>query len=482
MKVICLLCDSLNRHFLHAYGEEIAETPNLDWFASKAHVFNKHFSGSVPTMPARRELWTGNYEFLWRPWGALEPWDKGLIRMLANNDVLTMLITDSYHLFETGSGNYHFNFEGWEFLRGFENDPWVTDPVDPPEHHSRPLNRYARSMTRMNRETDLPCAKTMICVEEWLQKNYTHENMFLMIDEFAPHEPFYTPEYLVKQYDPDWDGPLFFWPKYGKDLYNEKEIRHLRAAYSAHVTLLDKYIGRVFETMSDLNMWEDTAFIIMTDHGHYLGDHGYTGKPPCPQHNTLVHIPFMMYVPGYEGMGRRIDALTANVDVYPTILDLFGIEPESEIDGRSLLPLAMGETGTIRDWTLYGYFGRQVNITDGTVTYLRPPQNSDADLNIYSLRWEFGRFKSIIPAMEKPIEIGNFMKKVDMPVGKLRVPTDMFWQRMIDTSAYMFDIDKDPAQEHNLAGSEQEDTYKDLLKHAMKKVDAPQEQFERMGL
>ena len=84
--------------------------------------------------------------------------------------------------------------------------------------------------------------------------------------------------------------------------------------------------------------------------------------------------------------------------------------------------------------------------------------------------------------MEKPIEIGNFMKKVDMPVGKLRVPTDMFWQRMIDTSAYMFDIDTDPAQEHNLAGSEQEDTYKDLLKHAMKKVDAPQEQFERMGL
>ena len=67
MRVICLLCDSLNRHFLSMYGYDLAETPNLDWFAKKAFTFDRHFSGSVPTMPTRRELWTGNYEFLWRP-------------------------------------------------------------------------------------------------------------------------------------------------------------------------------------------------------------------------------------------------------------------------------------------------------------------------------------------------------------------------------------------------------------------------------
>jgi len=482
MKVICLLCDSLNRHFLNAYGEEMAETPNIDWFASKAHVFNRHFSGSVPTMPTRRELWTGNYEFLRRPWGALEPWDRGLPRMLRQQDILTMLITDSYHLFEAGSGNYHFNFEGWEFFRGFENDPWVTDPTDPPEHYGRDLGRYARSMTRMQRESELPFSKTLICVEEWLQKNYTHDNFFLMIDEFAPHEPFYTPEYMVRQYDPDWDDPLFFWPRYGKDLYNEKEIKHLRATYSAHVTLLDKYIGRVFETMSDLDMWKDTAFILMTDHGHYLGDHGYTGKPSCPQYNTLVHIPFMMYVPGYEGMGKRIDALTANIDIYPTILELFGLKPDTEIDGRSLLPLVAEEKDAIREWALYGYFGKQVNVTDGSITYMRAPQNLNADLNIYSLRWEFGKYSGQLPPISDSLELGRYMKRVDIPVGRLPIPSDTFWKNMDDTDTHMYNIDEDPSQEHNLAGSENEKQYAELLKTAMEKADAPEEQFERMGL
>ena len=134
MRVICLLCDSLNRHFLSAFGTAVAETPHLDWLARRAYVFEKHFSGSLPTMPTRRELWTGNYEFLWRPWGALEPWDKELPAIIRSAGSLTALITDSYHLFERGSGNYHFHFDGWEFFRGFENDPWVTELTDMPAH------------------------------------------------------------------------------------------------------------------------------------------------------------------------------------------------------------------------------------------------------------------------------------------------------------------------------------------------------------
>ena len=221
MKVICLLCDSLNRHFLSAYGPSVygydpALTPNIDWFSKRAAVFDRHFSGSLPTMPTRRELWTGNYDFLWRPWGALEPWDRELPRYLSDKDILTMLITDSYHLFERGSGNYHFNFKGWEFFRGFEWDPWVTEPTQMPEHRGRLDERYARNMRRMVNEQDLPPAKTLSCVENWLQKNHTHENFFLMVDEFAPHEPFNAPDYLVKKYDPDYQGPLFFGPPTAK--------------------------------------------------------------------------------------------------------------------------------------------------------------------------------------------------------------------------------------------------------------------------
>ena len=482
MKVICLLCDSLNRHFLNIYGNKAAHTPHLDWLARKAYVFDRHFSGSLPTMPTRRELWTGRYEFLWRPWGALEPWDREIAAILRENGVLTMLITDSYHLFEGGSSNYHFNFEGWEFFRGFENDPWVTEPTPMPEHKGQMVERYARNMRRMVHEADLPLAKTLRCVEQWLQKNHTHDSFFLMIDEFAPHEPFHTPEYYAKKYDPAYRGPPFFWPNYGKDLYNKDELRHLRATYMAHVELLDKYIGRVFETMTDLDMWKDTAFILMTDHGHYFGEHGWTGKPHCPVYNTLAHIPFMVYVPGYEGNGTRIDTLTANVDVFPTILELFGLEPPELIHGRSLLPLVKGEAGKVRDWSLYGYFGMGVNITDGHMTYLRAPRKNDAKLYIYSQRWEFGVFKGKVPPLDESLEMGKFMPHVNMPVGRLLFPREDIERPLAETGDLLYNIDSDPGQENNLAGSAEESKYEELLRQALQATGAPAEQFERVGL
>lgn len=480
MRVICLLCDSLNRHFLDAYGMKIAETPHIDRFADKANVFEKHFSGSLPTMPTRREVWAGNYEFLWRPWGSLEPWDRDLPTILREKDILTMLITDSYHLFERGSGNYHTSFEGWEFFRGFENDPWVTDPVETPPHKGRLADRYARSMSRMKRETDLPAAKTLRCVEEWLQANHTRDNFFLMIDEFAPHEPFNAPDYLVKKHLPEYDGVPHFWPKYGRNLHTDEELRQLRAHYAAHVAHIDKYIGRVFETMSNLDMWKDTAFILMTDHGHFLGEHGYTGKPSCPSYDTLAHIPFIMHIPGLEG-GKRINALSANVDVYSTILDLFGISPPAPVQSKSLVSVVKGEKEHVRDWTLYGYYGRHVGITDGTYTYMRTTQAEDARMYLYSLKWETSLTKGYHPELFQNMEIGNFMKNADFPVG--RVPMDVKkLAPQYENYNLLFNIDKDPGQEKNLAGGSEEARYEQLLRDALREIGAPKEQIHRLGL
>ena len=481
MRVICLLCDSLNRHFLKTYGSGLAETPNIDWLASKAHVFDRHFSGSLPTMPTRRELWTGNYEFLWRPWGALEPWDRDLPSILRDSGILTMLITDSYHLFERGSGNYHVDFEGWEFFRGFENDPWVTEPTEAPEFKGQLKDRYVRNMLRMENEEDLPPVKTLRCVERWLRRNNTRENFFLMIDEFAPHEPFNTPDYLVKKYDPDYKGPLLFWPKYGKDMHDERELQHLRATYAAHVTLVDKYIGHVFETMSDLDMWKDTAFILMTDHGHFLGDHGFTGKPQCPQYDTLAHIPLMIYVPGLDGNATRVDALTANIDLFPTILELFGRKPEVPVHGRTLLPVMKGEANQVRDWNLYGYFGRFVNITDGHRTYFRAPRQDNGELNVYSLRWEFPK-RYCPTGLNDTLELGRFMRDVPIAVGKLRIDAREVLEGTFEVCNHLYDLDEDPGQEKNLAGTDQENSYVDLLKEALETVDCPQEQYRRLEL
>ncbi len=481
MRVICILCDSLNRHFLPAYGgPDLAETPNIDWLAERSFVFENHFSGSLPTMPTRREVWTGFHEFLWRPWGALEPWDRDLPELLGKQDILTMLINDSYHLYERGSGNYHINFDGWEFIRGHEHDPWITRPTEMPDYKGNLSPRYVRNMTTMVHEEDYCAPKTFHAVENWLEANHTHEQFFLMVDEFSPHEPFHTPDYYLEKYDPDYDGPLLFWPSYGKDLFDERETRHLRARYAAAVTMVDRHLGRVFDKMTALDMWKDTALILMTDHGHYLGEHGFFGKPSCPQYDTLVHIPFLLHVPGLDGGGKRIQSVSANVDVFATVLDLFGIEPAPNVHSRSLLPVVRGEADQARAHALYGYFGKWTNITDGRMTYFRAPQQPDAGLNIYSLRWDFGLFKKDRAFLSDALEVGRFMPDVPMPVG--RHPVDRPAFQNLEPQNFLFDLTADPGQETNLAGTETEAKYKDLLRQAMQDVHAPEEQFARMGL
>ena len=73
MKVVMLMFDTLNRRSLSAYGNKWIKTPNFDRLAEKTVMFNNFFSGSLPCMPARRELHTGRYNFLHRSWGPMEP-------------------------------------------------------------------------------------------------------------------------------------------------------------------------------------------------------------------------------------------------------------------------------------------------------------------------------------------------------------------------------------------------------------------------
>ncbi len=123
---IVVLLDSLNRHMLGAYGGSEFDTPNLDRFAARSVRFERHFVGSLPCMPARHDILCGALDFLWRPWGSVEIWEEAITYWARREGVVTMLVSDHPHLFETGGENYHTDFGAWEYVRGHEGDPWKT--------------------------------------------------------------------------------------------------------------------------------------------------------------------------------------------------------------------------------------------------------------------------------------------------------------------------------------------------------------------
>lgn len=99
--------DSLDRSFLSPYGCDRTHTPIFERLSERATRFDNFYVGSMPCMPARRELHTGHYTFLHRGWDPLEPFDDSIPELLKKSGVYTHLFTDHYHYWQDGGATYH---------------------------------------------------------------------------------------------------------------------------------------------------------------------------------------------------------------------------------------------------------------------------------------------------------------------------------------------------------------------------------------
>ena len=88
MRAITIMYDSLNRLFLPNYGDMETIAPNFKRLSDKMVTFDQFYVGSLPCIPARRELHTGSYNFMHRCWGPLEPFDDSAPEILAQNGYL----------------------------------------------------------------------------------------------------------------------------------------------------------------------------------------------------------------------------------------------------------------------------------------------------------------------------------------------------------------------------------------------------------
>ena len=509
--VVVVLLDSLNRHMLGAYGGTEFETPHIDRFAKRALTFRNHFVGSLPCMPARHDILCGSLDFLWRPWGSIELWEDPITHHLRGKGVTTMLVSDHPHLFEVGGENYHTDFEAWDYVRGHEGDPWKTVPdsswVGAPSlparkgigigrkgeaiAHPRP---YDMSRTWFREEADYPGPRTMATASRWLMDNaHRHEKFVLFIDEFDPHEPFDTPAPWANRYDPEWKDDLIIWPPYAVDavkrgVISEREARHVRANYGSKLSMIDHWFGKLMGTLDALKLMDDTAVILCTDHGHYLGERDIFGKPGVPHYEPIGHTPLMIAWPGVAA--RDVDALTTNVDIHATLADLYGITPGHRTHGRSLLPLIDGSRSAVRDYALAGVFGRWVHVLDGKRKYARAPATAgNVPLSMWSNRWStmpvHGAPQYRLPKPDARATL-DFMPGSTVPV--IRQPFEAtdprpFWcigQPVGDHHCY--DLYNDPGETENRLGSADERAMLDLLHVALTEIEAPREQFERLGI
>ena len=497
MKTVFVLFDSLNRHMLGAYGGRRIPTPNFDRLARRTRVFDNHYVGSLPCMPARRDMLTGRLTFLHRSWGPLEPFDDAFPELLHSAGVYSHLVTDHYHYWEDGGATYHNRYDSYEFVRGQEGDPWKA-MVQPPwerlreMYHARQFSTESRDYKRQNiinrefikEEKDFPSVQCFAHGFEFLERNRTAENWLLQIETFDPHEPFQAPARFKKPFETGWQGPIRDWPRYGRVDELPAECEELRANYYAVVALCDFLLGQLLDYFDAHDLWKDTALVVTTDHGFLLGEHDFWAKNRMNLYQEIAHVPLFVHDPRRPAhAGERVPRLTQAIDLCPTFLDLHGVTRAPDIEGFSLL----GDNAR-REGLLFGYFGGAVNVTDGAFTYHRFP----ADLKQQEI-YQYTLMPTHIFAPFSPAELSNASLAAAMPFTKgaklLKIPVtdrspmyDVYGPgALLEDTTRLYDLASDPGQERPLDDPVRVAQLSALMARLMRANHAPPEAFARLG-
>ena len=498
MNTVLILIDSLNRHALNAYGPSAIATPNLDRFAKRAWQFDNHFVGSLPCIPARREIFAGFKEMMWRPWGSLEPFDERLPHLLEDNGYTTALVTDHYHYWEEPGNGYMQSFQGAELIRGHEMDFWkhplADDEVVPQwvkniERWRPGQGRwYYANVQDFKGEEDYFPAKTFTTASRWLRDNSRKSPFYLHIESFDVHEPFDVPEPYASMYgDATGRERYTVWPPY-QDRQKQaeffanttpEELDFLRSQYAGKLTMTDKWFGELLNTFDDMNLWDDTMVIVTTDHGHELGEREGFGKS-YPHWDTHANIPMWVWNPNWRGNGRNVTGLTSTVDLFATVLEAGGVAVPERSHSRSIMPLLSDEGANVHDALLYGTFGQGVCCTDGEWTIFKSPEH-ETPLYSYSslLAKPLGSPPGSAPPVPRPVSSGDYIPGTALPQWKIPRKSRPYSQEN-----FLFHRPTDPRQQDNLwrAEPEQRERMLNVLVELLNEEGCPPEQYGRLGL
>ena len=494
MKAIMVMFDTLNRHMLPPYGCDWTHAPNFARLAERTVTFDNCYVGSMPCMPARREIHTGRYNFLHRSWGPVEPFDDSMPEILSDHGVYTHLSTDHQHYFEDGGASYHTRYDSWDFHRGQEGDAWigqVKDPEVPPtlnRETPRGTPLWRRDSGRqdwinravMDSEEKQPQAKTFAAGLEFIRRNHEQDNWFLQMETFDPHEPFFTQQKYKDLYPHEYNGKLFDWPPYRQVEETAQEVQHMRYEYAALLSMCDEYLGKALDLMDELAMWDDTLLIVCTDHGFLLGEHDWWAKIVPPFYNEVAHTPLFIWDPRSRVADARRSQLAQMIDIPATLLEFFGVARPPDMQGIPLGDVVAADAPT-RDAVLFGVHGGHVNITDGRYVYMRGPDDPTQNEPLYEYtlmpthiryRFDVEELQDIELAEPFSFTKGCRTMKVESRPSDERPPR----------YTMLFDLETDPGQETPIDSVAEEARLTARMVELMRANDAPPEQFERLGL
>jgi arylsulfatase A-like enzyme len=351
--VLFLLTDDQRADSIAALGNAVIRTPNLDELANRGFVFtNAYCMGStMPAVcnPSRHMIMTGMSLFRYD-----ENQKEGTF-----GDVIRKAGYITYHLSKRGN-TARVPHTAFEYSRYLDDEKERTSG-----HHGRAAADQAidflNNTWRRNRPLFMYIGfegphDPRVAAREWLDF-YDREQIPLPAN-FLPHHPFNNGELLIR------DERLASWPR------TENVVREHLHDYYACITSIDHQIGRIVAALDALGELENTIIVFSSDHGLAIGSHGLFGKQSLYEHSMKSPLIF-------AGLGiphGRSDTFVYLHDIFPTVVDLVGVDSPANLDGKSLAPIIRGEGESFRDTVFLAYKDVQRAVRHGDWKLIRYPQ------------------------------------------------------------------------------------------------------------
>jgi arylsulfatase A-like enzyme len=331
--ILHIHADDFRADGLHALGNPVLKTPNLDGLVTSGATFTHCYTqGSMQgavCLPSRTMMLTG------RSW----------LRLKGATDPATFL---PKALAAAGYETWHMGKSGNEFRAGIQAfDTNLIDNArgtgDGPDGRAGSSRRHADAAIRFlsTRQNDRPFYLYLAppvphdprLAEPEFMKMYRAEDIPLPA-AFLPLHPWDNGEMTVR------DEALAPWPRTPED------TKRQLAEYYACVSGLDHHMGRILAQLEQSGELENTIVVFTGDNGLSIGEHGLFGKQNLYEFGGM-HVPLVIAGPGIPKV--KIDALVYLMDLLPTFCDLAGATVPAGVEGKSLLPIIQGKAAKVRD-------------------------------------------------------------------------------------------------------------------------------------
>ncbi|MEK7404819.1 MAG: sulfatase-like hydrolase/transferase [Acidobacteriota bacterium] len=360
--VLLITNDQHRADCLGAMGNPVIRTPRLDRLAQEGVLFERLFAQCPQCVPSRSALHTGRYPHVNRTPSnlfRLPPGEETLATLLDQNGYVTAAVGE-------------LPFAPTKFLGGFQtvvaSDPeyhafqeargWRGSKLTPErqalleQYRQRSAKQFQAAPVPWPEELDETAFFAARAVE--FLKAHRDRPFFLHVNFRRPHHPFDPPPPFDRMYEgarfpPSHrrEGEMENKPpsqkKYlaqsvGFDLrtMTDRDLDRIKSHYYGMISLNDKYIGLMLDTLAESGLDSRTLVVFTSDHGEMLGDHGLLFKGGY-FYDEVVRVPLIIRAPGKLPAVRRVGAMAETIDILPTILELLDLPVPSRVQGRSLM-------------------------------------------------------------------------------------------------------------------------------------------------